>query len=73
MKNNVAAYRVMFKIKQSELADKIGISYSSLSFKETGRRDWTSTEMGDIYNEFKKYKPDLQFNDIFFTDVVDYK
>ncbi len=67
MKNNVAAYRVMFKMKQIELAKIIGIRPTTLSFKENGKHDWASSEMLKIYNEFKKYKSDIKFEDIFFT------
>ena len=67
MKNNVAAYRVMFKLKQSDLADILGVRPNTLSFKENGKHDWTSSEMGHIYETFKRYKPDIKFEDIFFT------
>lgn len=67
MKNHVAAYRTMFRLKQAELAEMIGVMPTTLSFKENSKRDWTSSEMGEIYEIFKKYKPDIKFEDIFFT------
>ena len=67
MKNYVAAYRTMFHIKQSELAEMIDVTPSTLSFKETGKRDWTGSEMVRIWDIFKKDKPDIRIEDIFFN------
>lgn len=70
MSNNVAAYRKMFRLDQKYLADKIGITPTTLSFKENERSDWTGQNMADILEEFKKYKQEITIEDIFFVQQV---
>lgn len=59
----IKAYRVYNEIGQEEMAEKLGISIASYSYKEQGRREFTSSEVGKIAKAF-----DIPVGDLFSND-----
>lgn len=70
MNTKLVAYRKLMKLNQSQVAEKIGVSLSSYSQKETGKFDFTQTEMERITCMFKEEIPEVTMDDIFFRDGV---
>lgn len=60
----IKAYRVYNDIGQEEMAEKIGISLTSYSYKEQGNREFTSTEVGKMAEVFN-----IPVGDLFSKDT----
>lgn len=58
------ARRVELGITQKEMADRLGITATTYSFKETGKRDFALDEIAVILNIL-----DCKFEDIFLTKM----
>ena len=65
MNIKLRAKRVEKGMNQTELANKLNISLSTYSMKETGKLDFTLSEIQDLM-----YYLDCEFNDIFFKKEV---
>ena len=65
MNIKLRAKRVEKGMNQTELANKLHISLSTYSMKETGKLDFTLSEIQDLM-----YYLDCEFNDIFFKKEV---
>lgn len=59
-------FRKKYKITQEELSAFLGISRRSLSYKETGQREFTRSEMLKVIEFFKERGIDITIEDIFF-------
>lgn len=70
MNRQLIAYRKGIGFTQTAFSKKIGISLSAYSQKETGKLDFTQTEMRKILDLLKKYNPDVKADDIFFSSNV---
>lgn len=70
MNAKLVAYRKLLKMNQKSFAEKIGISLVSYSHKETGKTEFTQTEMITITNIVKEKIPDITMDDIFFNNKV---
>lgn len=68
--NRVAAYRKLIGLNQIDIANELEINLSTYSQKESGKRDFTESEMIKIVAIFKKYIPDITANDLFFANEV---
>ena len=51
-KNSLKSFRVKFGFTQKDIADKLGISTTAYSFKETGKNQFTLKEAKEIANLF---------------------
>lgn len=65
MNIKLKAKRVERCMTQTELANKLGISLATYCSKETGKIDFTLSEIVDLM-----YYLDCEFNDIFFKKEV---
>lgn len=65
MNIKLRAKRVEKQMTQTDLANKLNISLSSYSMKETGKIDFTLSEIQDLM-----YYLDCEFDDIFFKKEV---
>lgn len=65
MNIKLRAKRVEKQMTQTDLAKKLKISLSSYSMKETGKIDFTLSEIQDLM-----YYLDCEFDDIFFKKDV---
>lgn len=65
MNRNLKGYRTMLGMTQTEMAKKIGMVLSTYSFKETGKADFTQTEMEDIKKIINEKYPELTTDEIF--------
>lgn len=70
MNNSIKAYRVLLKIKQVEMAQKLGICLTSYNQKEQGKKEFTYSEMKALLNILKEQIPELTADEIFFTNSV---
>lgn len=68
--DRLVGYRKMLKINQCELANLLGISATSYSKKETGKTEFTQSEMVKITQYIKSLVPDITMDDIFFRKIV---
>lgn len=57
------AKRVEYGMNQKQMAEKLGITANSYSRKETGKKDFTYTEIITILKLFN-----CKFEDVFFTE-----
>ena len=64
------AYRKMINMSQTDMAKAIGICLTSYHLKETGKKDFTQSEMVSILNIIKKYNPNITIDEIFFSKTV---
>jgi len=65
----VAAYRKIVNMTQSQMAEVAGIAREGYNLREKERTSWRSTEMQKILIELRKTFPELTY-DIFFEDAV---
>lgn len=68
--DRLVGYRKMLKINQCELASLLGISATSYSKKETGKIEFTQSEMIKITQCIKSLVPNVTMDDIFFKRTV---
>jgi len=66
----LSGYRKMSGLTQIQMAKKIGITPVSYSYKETGRRLWSSEEMFRIMDVLNKERPELTLDMVFRNKVV---
>jgi len=64
-RNNLAAYRKLIGLKQTDMAKKIKVTPTTYSRKESGKSDFTETEMILITETIKGKIPDVTMDDIF--------
>lgn len=65
--NYLQGFRKVLGIGQDEMAKKLGISRQAYSEKERGNIRFKPEEMEVIRNLFRKVKPDITIDDIFFN------
>ncbi len=70
MANMIKGYRNMVGMKQSDMANVIGVSRQSYWNKETGRTAFSDREKALFRDEVKKVLPEIKIDDIFFNDKV---
>ena len=70
MNTKLIAYRKMLKLNQKFIAEKIGISPTSYSHKESGKINFNQKEMVVITNIIKEKIPNITMDDIFFDNSV---
>ncbi|MGL4569585.1 MAG: helix-turn-helix transcriptional regulator [Clostridium sp.] len=70
MNRQLVAYRKGIGFTQTAISKKIGISLSAYSQKETGKLDFTQSEMLKILKLLKTYNPNVTADDIFFNPNV---
>lgn len=70
MNSKLVAYRKLIKLNQTDIAKQIGICITSYNKKETGKLDFTQTEMERITNIVKQKIPQVTMDDIFFREGV---
>ena len=63
MQLKLKAKRVEYGLTQKDMAEKLNITSNSYSRKETGKKDFTYTEIVSILKIF-----DCKFEDVFFTE-----
>lgn len=63
--NRMKAYRMKKEIKQTEMADLLGISITAYRNKESGKTDFTITEAKKIADFFEE-----SIDDIFFKEIT---
>ena len=68
MNHNLIAHRKMLKLTQTEMANKLGITLASYYKKETGKSDFTQTEMENIKVIVNEKYPELTTDQIFFRE-----
>lgn len=61
-KNSLKSFRVKFGFTQKDIADKLGISTTSYSFKETGKNQFTLKEAKEIANLFNTTIDNVFYN-----------
>lgn len=64
--NRVAGYRVMLRLKQQDLADKLNISRQAYSEKERGNIPFKDSEKIIIRELFKSVDSTLTIDQLFF-------
>jgi DNA-binding XRE family transcriptional regulator len=62
---NLLVYRKMIGLTQKEIAKELKISASSYVLKESGKRDFTQTEMQGITQIFRDHGKDFTMEEIF--------
>ena len=70
MNKQLVAYRKILNMSQTEMAKYIGIGLTAYNSKETGKSDFTQSEMLSIRNVIKKYNPNITVDEIFFSQSV---
>lgn len=70
MANIIKGYRNMVGMKQSEMAEVIGVSRQAYWNKETGRTAFSDREKELFRDEVKKVLPEIKIDDIFFNQKV---
>lgn len=70
MSGNIRIIRNSLNLKQSTVADYIGISLTSYCHKESAKRDFTLTEMKKIQELFGKNGAAYTIDEIFFANSV---
>lgn len=70
MANIIKGYRNMVGMKQSEMAEIIGVSRQAYWNKETGRTPFSDKEKELFREEIKKVIPEIKIDDIFFNHKV---
>ena len=66
MINKVKGYRNMINLSQKEMAELLGISFTSYCHKEQGKRDFKDNEKIMFKNMLLPYFPEITIDDIFF-------
>lgn len=61
-KNSLKSFRVKFGLTQKDLADKLDISVTSYSLKETGKSQFTLKEAKEIANLFNSTIDNVFYN-----------
>lgn len=70
MNKQLIAYRKILNMSQTEMAKAIGIGLTSYNFKETGKSDFTQSEMLSIWKIIKRYNPKVTIDELFFKKTV---
>lgn len=70
MNKQLIAYRKILNMSQTDMAKAIGIGLTAYNFKETGKSDFTQSEMLSIRDIIKKYNPNITIDEIFFSQSV---
>lgn len=70
MNKQLIAYRKTLNMSQTDIARAIGICLTSYNLKETGKKDFTQSEMIAILNVIKKHNPNITVDEIFFSKSV---
>jgi len=65
MNNNLIGYRKMLKLTQEDMADKLKICKAWYQKKETGKRDFSQTEIEIIMKLLKENRPSLTIEEVF--------
>lgn len=68
--DKLPAYRKLIGLKQTEMAEKIRITPTTYSKKESGKSDFTETEMVLITKIIKEKIPDVTMDDIFYANKI---
>lgn len=68
MNYKLLGYRRVVGLTQKEMSALIGIGSTSYSLKESGKRDFTQTEMENIIKVFRKNGKDFKMDEIFFRE-----
>ena len=63
--NKLIGYRKMFGLNQSDVAKVLKIGLNTYSFKETGRSEFSISEIIKITHLLKEYNPNLTMDEIF--------
>ena len=66
MPNKLKGYRVMAGYTQKDMAEALGINKITYSLKESGKNDFTLTEMKKAYEVLHEKINTITFEDIFF-------
>jgi|UPI00065F73EB prophage ps3 protein 14, transcriptional regulator len=67
MINKVKGYRNMINLSQKEMAELLGISFTSYCHKEQGKRDFKDNEKIIFLEIVKKSVPNITIEEIFFS------
>jgi prophage ps3 protein 14, transcriptional regulator len=67
MINKVKGYRNMINLSQKEMAELLGISFTSYCHKEQGKRDFKDNEKIFFLEIVKKSVPNITIEEIFFS------
>lgn len=65
MINNLARYRKFMEMSQKEMATVANMCLTSYYMKEKGTREFTQTEMFNIYSYIKKRVPGITIEELF--------
>jgi len=65
MNKNLIGYRHMLNLTQSQMAFKLGMSPVSYCHKETGKKDFTQTEIEETMKLLKEKRPELTYEEVF--------
>jgi len=68
--NRLAAYRKLIGMNQTEMAKELNISLPTYCMKETGKNQFTHSEMIGIIRIIQRKVPDITADEIFFADNV---
>lgn len=66
MINNLAKYRKFIEMSQKEMATVANMCLTSYYMKEKGTREFTQTEMFNIYSYIKKRVPEITIEELFY-------
>lgn len=67
MSKNLAKYRRFINMTQRDMAKVAGCCLTSYYMKESGNRDFTQTEIYNIFNVVKEKIPDITIEELFFN------
>lgn len=70
MNKQLIAYRKILNMSQTDMAKAIGIGLTSYNSKETGKSDFTQSEMLSIWKIIKRYNPKVTIDELFFKKTV---
>lgn len=70
MNKRLIAYRKLLNLTQCEMSKKIGISLTSYNNKETGKKNFSQTEMIMITTIIKNKIPNATMDEIFFNNDI---
>ena len=66
MNRNLVGYRTLIGLTQTEMCKKIGMSLSSYSERENGKREFRASEMKKIMEIINEKYPLMTMEEIFF-------
>ena len=67
MQNKIKGYRIMAGFTQEEMSKALNIAVSSYNLKETGKREFTHSEMVAFVNKINTINPTITMDDIFMS------